>query len=327
MAGAKKVQFTLIELLVVIAIIAILAAMLLPVLTRARDHVHLVSCLNNERQQWLAMEMDADENDESYVPAYGPMDVLWGPSGTNGNLTVYGGGPNDWSIPNFPVGPGKNPTPQASGAWTVGAPSNVAVNYTWFLMRDGYLVADQEIGRCPKDNRANYSNPGWAYNPERFPWSRLSYALNGHFARRNEKTPTNRGHRPKASYLQGIGPPDEVPTVVEYSGCAAWIVGFCDSFFAERHLRGVGDAADTSAGYLWNKDYPALGQNMIFLDGHGEFVKDWDYLVLEKESRYWASGTDTCTGGQTGDKIYEDKDGVTYAGHPMAKGYFGLQAY
>ena len=73
----KLRAFTLIELLVVIAIIAILMAILMPTLNRAREQGKRAACLNNLRQMMIAWTAYADDNDDKVVHANTGRNDAW----------------------------------------------------------------------------------------------------------------------------------------------------------------------------------------------------------------------------------------------------------
>jgi prepilin-type N-terminal cleavage/methylation domain-containing protein len=127
-ARARRGAFTLIELLVVIAIIAILAAMLLPALSRAKAKAQGIQCMNNGKQLQLAWNMYALENTER-VP---PVDDNY--------LTV--GTPAEWS------------TNWCGGTMTDASNSTNELTLTLGLIYR--YINSIKVYKCPADNSGQY---------------------------------------------------------------------------------------------------------------------------------------------------------------------------
>ena len=141
--------FTLIELLVVIAIIAILAAMLLPALSRGKEKANRISCLNNLRQVAIFMQLYTDDNRDVF-PAHRNQGLgtdVAGPSLTNWwGTTIIGYARNQSNLFRCPAIKGQRLDNGLTWAWIFDC-HKVGYGYnSWFLGVAPYGPQSMTVG-------------------------------------------------------------------------------------------------------------------------------------------------------------------------------------
>jgi prepilin-type N-terminal cleavage/methylation domain-containing protein/prepilin-type processing-associated H-X9-DG protein len=267
----RRSGFTLIELLVVIAIIAILASLLLPALSRAKEKGRSIVCLNNQRQIALNHRMAIDEETDGSLGSLSVGYWFWNSVGD----------PNQgWICPDAPEkGNANHPSQSALAPGIVLQECGFgSFNSPWWDQGGGLFIASDPFFNPPKFRTSSYALNYWLLHvPPSF-----------------DNGPPNTLENVDAPRLQflnegQISNPVKIPVVCD--GASPWVLTFdptieADSFHPDGSSYPYISGLDLpSVAFFRHGDHPnrvpaywPLSQrlpganNVMFFDGHGESV-------------------------------------------------------
>jgi prepilin-type N-terminal cleavage/methylation domain-containing protein len=246
----RRQAFTLIELLVVIAIIAILAAMLLPVLSRAKLKAQSIGCVSNQKQMVYAWMLFADDNADSLVVNASNVAI-------NGGIVGWVNDVLKWDFP---------PSP----SW----PQNYDTSYLVNALLAPYCAKAVTIYKCPGE-RAD------AANGPRVRSISMNGQMNGNTGTdangstvKNQPASNGKNYRlfTKLSNINAPAPVNAWVFIDEHPD------SINDGLFSV-------DMTPATTGSLW-KDWPASNHGnsgaLSFADGHAETHKWTDPALINR---------------------------------------------